>query len=153
MKFVLGSHVLSRARQQTSLDLCSVVAMELVPPRGYRAHEGKICIATQRFHSGSQTERSALAERTSRRQCLIYAPHTSTKKQKVHAGRSKLLVRNCKVMRSILGSKARHPDSDFRVSVSLPPCKLCENTPLRPLFSFISSPGHYITIFLKLAVT
>lgn len=86
MKFVLVSHVLQRARQKTSLCLCSAVAMELVPPRGYRAHEGKISIATQRFHSGSKTERSGLAERTSRRHCPLYAPHTNNKNRRSTLG-------------------------------------------------------------------
>lgn len=149
MKFVLGSHVLCRARQKTSLGLCSVVAMELVPPRGYRAHEGKMCIATQRFHSGSQT----LAERTSRQHCPIYAPHTSNKEQQVHVRRSKQLVRNCKVMRSSLGSKAEHPDSDFRVSVLVSPCKIVRTHTTTTVFFSYLPQVHYITIFLKLAVT
>jgi hypothetical protein len=52
MKFVPDSHVLywARARQKTSPVLCAIVAMELVPPRGYRAPRRNLhCYSTISF--------------------------------------------------------------------------------------------------------
>lgn len=95
------------------LDRRRVSACVLSLPWSWYPHEAteptkeRFLLLLNDFHSGSKTERSALAERTSRRHCPIYAPHTNNKKQKVHAGRSKLLVRNYKVMRSILGILTR----------------------------------------------
>jgi hypothetical protein len=55
-------------------------------PTRLQSPRRKGCIATQRLHSGPQTDMSGTVERTLRRHCPLYVPHTNKKKPRVHLG-------------------------------------------------------------------